>query len=126
MLPKDLAGEPGTPAPQLAITFNAWKISTIDLYGRRFVLLAGSNGAAWILAPNHMMQRLGVPLDTYRFGIELGSAEAAAAHHLETDGALLVRPDGFVAWRIEASADDHEHTLEHVMCRLLCRTPSAS
>jgi hypothetical protein len=35
----------------------------------------------------------------YRFGVELGGDEvvAAAAHRLETDGALLVRPDGFVA-----------------------------
>jgi hypothetical protein len=65
----------------------------------------------------------------YRFSVELGGAEvaAAAAHHLETDGTLSVRPDGFVAWRTEAAAaEDHEHTLERVLCRLLCRTPGAA
>ena len=64
----------------------------------------------------------------YRFGVELGGAEvAAAAHRLETDGALLVRPDGIVAWRTEAAAaEDPERTLERVLCRLLCRTPGAS
>jgi hypothetical protein len=76
------------------------------------------------------MQRLGVPLSmyVYRFGVELGGAEvvAAAAHRLETDGALLVRPDGFVAWRTEAAAEDPERTLERVLCRLLRRTPGAS
>jgi hypothetical protein len=65
----------------------------------------------------------------YRFGVELGVAEvaAAAAHRLETDGMLLVRPHGFVAWRTEAAAEeDPEETLERVLCRLLCRTPGAS
>jgi hypothetical protein len=47
----------------------------------------------------------------YRFGVELGHAEvAAAAHRLETDGALLVRPDGFVVWRTEAAAEDPERS----------------
>jgi putative polyketide hydroxylase len=127
LLPKELAGEPGTRAPHVAVTFGGRKISTIDLYGRRFVLLAGANGAAWISAAERVMQRLGVPLDVYRFGVELGGAEVAAAvHRLETDGALLVRPDGFVAWRTEVAAEDPERTLERVMCRLLCRTPGVS
>jgi putative polyketide hydroxylase len=55
-----------------------------------------------------------------------GAEVAAAAHRLKTDGALLVRPDGFVAWRTEAAAEDPELTLERVLCRLLCRTPGAS
>lgn len=50
---------------------------------------------------------------------------AAAAHRLETDGALLVRPYAFVAWRNEAAAEHPESTLERVLCRLLCRTHPA-
>jgi hypothetical protein len=54
-----IAGEPGTRAPHVAvITFGGREISTIDLYGRRFVLLAGANGAAWISAAERVMQRL--------------------------------------------------------------------
>jgi hypothetical protein len=91
------------------------------------VLLAEANGAAWISPVERAMQRLRVPLDVYRFDVELGGAEvAAAAHCLEMDGALLVRPDGFVAWHTEAAAEGVERTLEPVLCRLLCRTPSAS
>jgi putative polyketide hydroxylase len=126
MLLKHLAGEPGTRAPHFAVTFSGREISTIDLYGRRFVLLAGSNGAEWISAGEHITQRLGIPLDAYCFGIELRSAEVAAAHHLNMDGALLVRPDGFVAWRIECAVEDPERTLERVLCSLLCRTFSES
>jgi hypothetical protein len=41
LLAKELAGEPGTRAPHVAvITFGGREISTIDLYGQRFVLLA--------------------------------------------------------------------------------------
>jgi putative polyketide hydroxylase len=35
-----IAREPGTRAPHVAVTFSGREISTIDLYGRRFVLLA--------------------------------------------------------------------------------------
>jgi putative polyketide hydroxylase len=75
--PKELAGEPGTRAPHVAVTFGGREISTINLYERRFVLLARANGAAWISAAERVIQRLGVPLDVciYRFGAELGGAE---------------------------------------------------
>jgi Aromatic-ring hydroxylase, C-terminal len=64
-------------------------------------------------------KQLEIPLDAYRFGVELEGAEVAAAHGIGADGALLVRPDGFVAWR--ADVKDPERTLEHVLSRLLCR-----
>jgi putative polyketide hydroxylase len=121
-----------TRAPHIAvITFGGREIfpPSTCTDGALCCLLAGANGAAWISAAERVMQRLDVPLYVciYRFGVELGGAEvAAAAHRLETDGALLVRPDGFVAWRTEVAAEDHERTLERVMCRLLCRTPGAS
>jgi putative polyketide hydroxylase len=123
LLLKDLTGQQGTRAPHVAVTLGGREISTIDLYGRRFVLLAGANGAAWISAAKRVMQRLDVPLDTYRFGVELGGAEGAAAYRLSTDGALLVRPDGFVAWRSEAAVEEPERTLEHILSRILCRIP---
>jgi putative polyketide hydroxylase len=86
LLPKELAGEPGTRALHVEVTFGGREISTIDLYGRRFVLLAcrgqwrgmdscgARNAAPWRTARC-----------IYRFGVELGGAEvaAAAAHSLE-------------------------------------------
>ena len=45
-------------------------------------------------------------LDAYRFGVELRApqtvADGAGAHGIAPAGALLVRPDGFVAWRSTA------------------------
>jgi putative polyketide hydroxylase len=75
------------------------------------------------------MRRLEVPLDAYRFGVELTDADpetnAAQAHGIDPDGALLVRPDGFVGWRTGTASEDPERTLERVLIHLLCRMPSA-
>jgi putative polyketide hydroxylase len=90
------------------------------------VLLTGDNGTAWISAAERVARRLGVPLDAYRFGVELEGAEGTAKHGIGTEGALLVRPDGFVAWRAEAAAEDPERELEQVLSRLLCQVPSTS
>lgn len=109
----------------MPITPGSREISTIDLYGRRFVLFAGPNGAAWVSASECVMRRLDVPFDTYRFGVELTGAENMDAHGIGTDGALLVRLDGFVAWRAEAAVEDPEGKLEQALSRLLCRRPGA-
>ena len=119
LLPEELTGQPGTRAPHLPLTLDGREISTLDLYGRGFVLLAGAKGAAWVSAAQRVARRLDVPLDAYRFGVELASDEGA--HGIDPDGALLVRPDGFVGWRASAADENPEHTLEHALSRLLCR-----
>jgi len=124
LLPEELTGQPGTRAPHVEVRLGGRKISTIDLYGRRFVLLAGENGRAWISAAERVTQRLEVPLDAYRFGVELTSTGGAAQHGVGTDGALLVRPDGFVAWRTETAANNPEHKLEKVLSGLLSLAPT--
>jgi putative polyketide hydroxylase len=123
LLPEELTGQPGTRAPHMAIALDGREISTIDLYGRRWVLLAGANGAAWVSSAERVAQRVDVPLDAYRFGVELVGAEGVAAHGIGTDGALLVRPDGFIAWRTQATVEDSERKLEHVLSHILCRAP---
>ena len=114
-LPAKLTGQPGTRAPHVEVTLDGRSISTLDLYGGRFVLLAGSAGAAWIAAAAGP----GVPVDAYRFGAELAPAEAAAAHGIGDDGALLVRPDGFVAWRTATGSVDPVGDLDRVVRAVL-------
>ena len=105
--PQELAGQPGTRAPHVPVTLEGRRVSTLDLYGSRFVLLAGPEGSSWVSAARAVTERPGV--DAYRFGVELAEAEGAAAHGIGTDGALLVRPDGFVAWRSTPGAGRPEH-----------------
>ncbi|HEY2959104.1 MAG TPA: monooxygenase, partial [Actinomycetota bacterium] len=65
--------------------------------------------------------RAGVPLRGYRLEVDLAGADLAAAHGLAADGALLVRPDGFVAWRSPTAAGDPTAELDHVLRATLSR-----
>lgn len=116
LLPVALTGQPGTRAPHVQITRNGDRISTLDLYGRRFVLLAGPDGAEWVAAASGAP----VPVDAYRFGADL-AAEGAAAHGLTSRGAVLVRPDGFVGWRTDKLPADPARELARVLAEVLGR-----
>ena len=76
-------------------------MSTLDLFGSAFTLLAGPDGAAWCTGAAEVARDLGVPIDCYRIdgpGLrDLGGF--TAAYEIAEDGAALVRPDGHVAWR---------------------------
>jgi hypothetical protein len=63
--------------------------------------LAGRDGGAWCTAPADAAGDVGVPVDAYRIGsagLDDGG-RFAEAYGLADDGAVLVRPDGHVAWR---------------------------
>jgi putative polyketide hydroxylase len=123
-----LAGDPGTRAPHLWVLRDGDRLSTLDLYERSFVLLTGTGGADWRAAARRVAQRLGVPLDVYAVGRELDAdlvteegADWAEAHGTGPGGAVLVRPDGFVAWRAGEGAGDPEEELAGALTALLHR-----
>jgi 2-polyprenyl-6-methoxyphenol hydroxylase-like FAD-dependent oxidoreductase len=96
---------PGSRAAHVWLRGEGQKISTLDLYDTCFVLLTGQSGQAWRAASERAVQELGVPLRCYVVGpdadlIDL-SAEWARVYGVQQDGAVLVRPDGHVAWRGE-------------------------
>jgi putative polyketide hydroxylase len=106
---KALDGRPGTRAPHVWIERAGQRSSTLDLLGRGFVLLAGPDAGAWCEAA----ARLPVPVRCERIAehTRLG---------IRSDGALLVRPDGFVAWRAKRSGDGA--SLVRAMLQILGRT----
>jgi 2-polyprenyl-6-methoxyphenol hydroxylase-like FAD-dependent oxidoreductase len=97
--PRESKGRPGTRAPHLLVEYAGKKISTLDLLGLNFVLLAGSEAKAWRDAASAAARELKIDLDIH-------SMEADAfpsAFGIEASGAVLVRPDGFVAWRAKSA-----------------------
>jgi putative polyketide hydroxylase len=90
---------PGCRAPHIWLATPAGPVSTIDLFDRQFVLLSSDPGDAWRLAAERVTDRLGVPLD-HRPVREPGWAPL---YGVSTSGAVLVRPDGHVAWRCPAA-----------------------
>lgn len=123
-----LTGEPGTRAPHMWVHARGERRSTLDLYESSFVLLAGSDGDMWRTAAKGAVQRFSVRLDCYLVGTEpdddLAPEEGtgwAEKHGTTPEGAVLVRPDGFVAWRAEGRVADPEAALGEVFEALLCR-----
>ena len=102
------------------------RVSTLDLVGKgRFSLVTGIAGRAWIDAA----EGLALPfLNTVVIGIP-GAQDSYCAWHavreIDEAGALLVRPDGVVAWRRHrgvADAAQARTELEQALASLLDRT----
>jgi hypothetical protein len=116
-----LNGEAGTRAPHLWVERAGERISTLDLLGRRFVLLSGPDGEAWQSAASTVAARLALELDLYRAGSDFSDEQGAFCQTcgISPQGALLVRPDGFVGWRASAALDRPEQVLTRVFSQLL-------
>ncbi|RSS42128.1 FAD-dependent monooxygenase [Streptomyces sp. WAC08241] len=121
-----LTGEPGSRSPHLWLDRSGERISTLDLYERFPVLLSSAGGTgAWHAAAARVADRLSVPLDSYRIGggpdadlVPQDGADWAEAHGVTEGGAVLVRPDGFVAWRSEEAVEDPEEALRAALTAL--------
>jgi 2-polyprenyl-6-methoxyphenol hydroxylase-like FAD-dependent oxidoreductase len=97
---------PGSRAPHLWLQRDGRRRSTLDLFGREFVLLAGPDGGPWCDAAPAAAAP-GIRLAAYRVGGEelpVPDDSFAEAYGVSRTGAVLVRPDGFVAWRAHAAS----------------------
>ncbi|MGC4769661.1 FAD-dependent monooxygenase [Micromonospora sp. DT44] len=101
--PERPTGRPGARAPHVVLHEDGSPRSTIDLFGRGFVLLARPGGGDWAAAAAAVEAELGVPVEVHTVG-EPGTlrdpgGQFDARYGTGPGGASLVRPDGFVAWR---------------------------
>lgn len=127
-----LAGQPGSRAPHLWLRRDGERVSTIDLYERSMVLLTDApDDAGWHTAARRIAEQDGVRLDAYRIGPgadadltydtegATGPVDWTRLHGTTADGAVLVRPDGFVAWRSSCAVADPEAELRGVLKEVL-------
>ncbi|NKQ23218.1 FAD-dependent oxidoreductase [Streptomyces galbus] len=126
-----LTGEPGSRAPHLWVRHRGDRVSTLDLFETSPVLLSGGPGPGpagvhcdWHGAAVRLAEKLSVPLVSLRLGpgAELVPDDAtdwAGRLGISPAGAMLVRPDGFVAWRSPEPAADPEATLHEVLSTVL-------
>jgi 2-polyprenyl-6-methoxyphenol hydroxylase-like FAD-dependent oxidoreductase len=95
---------PGHRAPHVRLGRHR-DVSTIDLVaGPGFTLLAGPEGAAWVDAAALAAQESSVPVACSVVGglaLEDPGGTFCAQYGIEKDGAVLVRPDGYVAFRAQ-------------------------
>lgn len=104
------SGRPGSRFPHAEVTRNGQMCSTLDFFGKDFVVVAGQEAA---------LEEDGRPAI-----IRLGSPSAILSDEsfleilgLSPTGALLVRPDGYIAWRkpADAASDDIRAALEKIL-----------
>jgi len=123
--PRESFGRPGSRAPHLWLEKAGKRLSTIDLFGRSFVVLAGPAGAAWDSAARQAAGEFkGLELESWVVGSgALSDPEAhfTAAYGLTASGAALIRPDGFVAWRAKELPRDPKAALIRALGTLLLR-----
>ena len=128
--PHEPSGSPGARAPHVTLERNGSPLSTLDLASPGFAVLAGAAGEEWCRAATTAAGELGVRLDAYRVGAGGDVADPtgrfAAAFGTGEEGAVLVRPDGFVAWRARAASDDSGAGLVEALATVLARSPSAA
>jgi 2-polyprenyl-6-methoxyphenol hydroxylase-like FAD-dependent oxidoreductase len=123
--PDKLRAAPGTRAPHIVLERDGASISTLDLFGKGFVVLTGPEGGAWRAAADEAASSLGVPIDVWQVGGEHGLRDVDGrffeAYALEPGGAVLVRPDSFVAWRTSGLASADGRALGRALASILSR-----
>ncbi|MEV4042538.1 FAD-dependent monooxygenase [Streptomyces sp. NPDC049744] len=127
----DLSGAPGSRAPHLWLRRGEQRLSTLDLYEDSLVLLSdAAQPTGWHEAAAEVAAGMRVPLQSYRVGGTSGAdltpddeeTDWARAHGVTRGGAVLVRPDGFVAWRSPGPAPDPAAMLRQVVGSVLARS----
>ena len=124
--PREPLRDVGSRAPHVEVTQSGRPRSVHDLFEADFVLLAGAQGGAWRDAAKSVAARDSLPLRPYTVGPEADAVDAASifagAYGIESTGAVIVRPDGVVAWRAPVDAVDREDSVAEAMTALLQRS----
>jgi len=120
--PRSPSSRPGSRAPHIVVEHAGRRVSTIDLFASRWVLAYGPKGQPWADRLNR--SRLASLLGVESRGVEPdgdlrdGDGGLLAAYGIDADGAVLIRPDGFIAWRqrngMRVTQADWDAVLERV------------
>src|SRR5262249_31236908 len=121
----ELRGQPGTRVPHAWLRRGDQRVSTLDLLGPGFTVLAGDAGGPWCASADVASATLGVPVAAHRIGVDGDlldvGGEWAARTALTTEAALLVRPDDVVGWRVDTLPTDPDRQLCQALSAILGR-----
>ena len=116
---------PGHPLPHAFVEREGVRTSLGELVDDgRFLLIAGEDGQAWCEAATKLALERHLPLDAIRVGVLTGDyldirCAWLKSREIGSYGAVLVRPDRYVAWRSPGAGVDPYSDLQHVFERLL-------
>jgi putative polyketide hydroxylase len=113
------SGRPGTRAPHVVLDRDGETISTLDLFGAGFVLLAGPDGDAWVDGVDGLtVHVVGSP------HLRDVAGSWAWTYGVTSAGAVLVRPDGYIAWRSPEAAAAPADALREALDGVLSPEPA--
>jgi 2,4-dichlorophenol 6-monooxygenase len=117
--------QPGRRLPHAWLEQDGRRVSTLDLVGENggYVLLTGSAHADWDQAVAIVEDKFGVTVTLAAIGAEDGYRDTdgtwASVRGVSEQGAVLVRPDQFVAWRTAAAPADATTALSEAFAAIL-------
>lgn len=106
--PSKATGHPGTRAAHIVLERNGASLSTIDLFGKHYVLLTNEQGSGWSNAVQQAAASTRVEIKSYSIGKDLIDIDQRfhTMYGLSAEGAVLVRPDGFIAWQAQSGEEE--------------------
>ncbi|MFJ4718594.1 FAD-dependent oxidoreductase [Streptomyces luteogriseus] len=114
------SSRPGARLPHAWITSGTRTLSTLDTVGRgRFTLLTGIGGEAWVRAAEEQEVEIATVVIGPGQQYEDPYGDWARLREIPDAGALLVRPDGFVAFRHASVGADAGELLANALRRIL-------
>ena len=94
------------------------------IHDGHFVLIAGEDGHDWVEAARKLSAETGIPLRAATVGVDNGDLidfrlAWLKNREIAADGAVLVRPDGFIAFRTFQRTEDPRATLASALAQIL-------
>jgi putative polyketide hydroxylase len=112
------SARPGCRAPHLWLDDPGPTASTLDLFGPHLTLLTGPAGQAWQAASDVARATLHTPLTCH----VIRHGDWSHLYGVTPSGAVLVRPDGHVAWRQRTQASPTGESPTERLCAAITRT----
>ncbi|KAI5464866.1 FAD binding domain-containing protein [Mariannaea sp. PMI_226] len=119
--PDEWNGQPGTRAPHVPLQKDGKPISSLDLFGHNWVLV--SKSGSWKSSASEASEATGVSVTFVQVGPgadveESDGGDVGRSFGVGETGAILVRPDGYVAWRTVSNSEDELRTLSEILTRV--------
>lgn len=100
------------------------RISTLDLAGHgAFTILTGIGGGAWKDAADKLNEKSNLEVKAFSIGYDQDYVDVyrdwPKIRGVEDDGAIIIRPDHFIAWRCKRLAEQPYEVLRSVLSKIL-------
>ncbi|MGH2898900.1 MAG: FAD-dependent monooxygenase, partial [Solirubrobacteraceae bacterium] len=119
--PRTPSGRPGIRAPHVELQHDQKRMPIHDVFDKTFTLLVAAQGRDWPAAARAVARQRGLELPVIRIDVDATDVDGrfAKTYGVGDAGAVLVRPDGIVAWRARGAAADPTAALGSALSAIL-------